>query len=808
MIIETVKGTSIDNVEFEDSIKLTFDESAGAFLLQAISESLYKRPAMKVLDELAGNAFDSHLRARQARPFEVRLPTSLNPNLVIQDWGMGMSKKDIDSTYSKVGGSDKRGTNEERGGFGLGSKSPLALTPSFSLISIKEGVKHIIAVIRDENGIPDFNFISSTPTAEPNGVTISIPISDVQEMRDAAENLFICYPPGSVLVDGNEPEYSIHNPKQFQRIGDHGWYALDPAAVEGFQGASGEILGVRYDITSELDGGVVSRLGGAKRIILSLPNGEVKVETSRESIRAVSQSREVIVRIAEKWVEEFRAQAAARLEASSRREALFYHASLPSWLREELPTWHGEDIPEGALRYFPLQTWEVPSIADANVMETRALSPDSPTYVTPPYLAGVAPRNTSRYTARIIKDGKDTHARTNDPRELNIVYLLPDTDARTISYAERDIRDYERWLERSGVITEGKTTNRYITAGQPSEFDPWFATLAQFLPIDAVAEGALEERRQYRRDAAVRRAANAVERAARPAARPQRDYTLLQPKLTSESDRARLDTESEDGESLGIFVHGVAADIPEDATEVEAALLENERVGGGGKVAYVIPDSEAKAGTPGDLLARITDRSAHPGRVQAFLATWLMELLQKGGYRVVMLRASQSVEDILDDVPGAVPVDDALAELLEDAVTNFSAQETSLALWSENRGNTVMKKLRGRSAELHDPIFTEGAEEPNAAAARLLAVIRHGKLRWNGVRREQYVDNVQRNLGFLNLGEDLAQRVMDVHDYITELSVDDRYPLSSGADSRGERPVEHLILYMNAVYDNILNVTE
>lgn len=806
MIIETVKGTSIDNVEFEDSVKMTFDESASVFLLQAISESLYKRPAMKVADELVGNAFDSHLRAGQTRPLEVHLPTSLNPNFIVQDWGTGMSKADISDLYSKVGGSDKRETNKERGGYGLGSKSPLALTPSFSLISIKNGIKHIIAVIRDENGIPDFKFISSAQTDEPNGVTVSVPISDVQEMRAATENLFICYPPGSILVDGKEPEYSIHNPKQFQRIGDYGWYALDKEAVEDFKGASGEILGVRYDITTELDGGVVSRLGGNKRIILSLPNGEVKVETSRESIRAVQQSRDAITPIAEGWVEEFRTQAAKRLEAAERSDALVYHASLPKWLREELTTWRGENIPEGDLTFFPVQTYDVPSLADETVIERRALPADSPSYIRPPYLAGVAPRNTTRYTARLIKL-EQKHDRANDLSELNVVYLLDSADPKSVSHAERDIRDYERWLERGGVITEGRTTNRYLTDGKPEDFDPWFRSIAQFVPIEAVSESALEERREYRRAAAVRRAANNAERVARPA-RPKRDYTLLRPKLSSDSDRARLDVDSEDGESLGIYVHGVKADIPDDATEVEAALLENKRIGGGGKVAYIVPDSNAKGGGPSDLLARIIDRSAHPGRDQALLAVWLVELLQADGYRVVALRASQKVEDILDDVPGALPASEALAAVLEAAVDNLAAEETSLALWTDGQDASVMKKVSGHLAELHDPIFAVGGTAPNRAATRFLAILRHGKFRWNRARREQHSESLAGNLNLLALGDTLTQKVMDTHDYITELSLRDRYPLSNGTSSSGEPVTQHLILYINAVYDNILNVTE
>jgi hypothetical protein len=806
MIIESIKGTVEDNVDVKDSIKLTIDEEATVFLLQSISESLYKNPWRAILQELGSNAADAHIRAKQTRPIEISLPSSLNPVLVIQDWGTGMSKADIRDTYSKVGASDKRGSNEERGGFGLGSKSPLAITPSFSLITIKNGEKHTIAVIRDEDGIPDFKFIGYEETDEPNGVTVCIPVADVDAMQAAAENLFISYPPGSILVNGQAPKYSLHNPTQFQRIGEHGWYALDEDAVEGFKGASAEILGVRYDITSELDGGVVSRIDGAKRIFLSLPNGQVKVETSREGIRAVSQSRETITRIAEAWVEEFRVQAAARIENSSRNEALLYHSSLPKFLQEELSTWHGEVIPtKGEVPFFPAQ--ERPRLNEEGKAtgEFIAVTPeDHLRYVRPPYLSEVAPRNTgTRYTARSIKHA-DTHDAPETLDELTVVYTLPDDYSKTISNAERDIRDYERWLRRAGVETV-ETTTRYITLGRPEDFSPWFRELAQFVPVQSIEEEAMEERREYRRDASARRSrSDYVKRAARE----KRDYSVLQPALSSTSDRARLNTDSMDNSEMETFILGERVEIPEDATETQRALLENERVGGGGKMAYVLPDSQAATGTAADLVAKLADRGAHPGRLAAELALDVMKQVSRAGYRVIVLRASQKLEDLIQDAPGIRPLDEVVTELFESLVDEFEAADTSMALWTESKSQAVMMKLEPRLDELKDPIFREGGKRPSHSVEQFLAMLRKGARvsYWRG-DKENFTTTVQQNVHTLGLTEDQRERVLAVHDYITELTIIERYPLLSGLE-RGDGRIKHAVLYVNAAYDQLLNVVE
>lgn len=802
MIIEAIKGTTQDNVEVLDSVKMTIDEEATVFLLQSISENLYKKPERAILQELGSNAFDSHVRAAQKRPFEVTLPSALNPVLIIQDWGTGMSKTDIKKMFSKVGGSDKRETNAERGGYGLGSKSPLAITPSFSFISIKDGEKHTVAVIRDDDGIPDFKFVGYEKTDEPNGVTVCVPVRDINAMQEAADNLYITYPQGSVLINGQAPAYSLHNPKQFQRIGKYGWYALDESAVSSFSEASGEILGVRYAITPDLDGGIVSRLSSAKRVFLSLPNGFVKVETSREGIRSVSQSRDHVTRVAKGWTKEFRLQAEKRLQESERLDALLYHETLPDFLREELPTWRGEVIPQNDIPIFPVQKRELTDIEGKPNGKFEVLKSNSDHFSRPPFTARIVPSQTSaRYKATSVTDNNEKHPTPSKRGALVVVYTLPDAHPKTVSNAERDIRDYERALMRAGVES-GENETRYVTVADPEDFTPWFRELAQFVPIEAIAESAMEERREARRASAARRQrSDYVPRAQRE----KRDYNVLLPALSSSSERARLSFEATDNTALETYILGTRVEVPEGATETQRAMLENERTGGGGKVAYVIPDSNDESPSAAKFITKLADRAAHPGRNVAVIAQMLMELLEMEGYKVVALRASQKLEDFLEDAPGAQTINEAVDAVLARCVDRFVDEADSLALWVEEKSKRIMKNLEARIDELNDPLFQVGRAQPTEGTMSFLKLLRRGgRVSYYRSDRDNYTDAVKSNVLILGLDEGQSEAVLSTHDYMTELELISRYPLLTVvADDK--KTLDHAIFYANAVHEQLHN---
>lgn len=158
----------------EKSIKIDIDKNNMDFILTRLTD-LYKNPLKSTIREVMSNAIDSTIEAKSNKAIEITLPTILSPILHIRDYGVGMDIEDLENIYAKYGNSTKRNDFEQIGSFGLGAKSPLSYTSSFTIETIKNKTKIIGIVSRTEKGIY-LNIVSQLKTTEENGTKISIPI--------------------------------------------------------------------------------------------------------------------------------------------------------------------------------------------------------------------------------------------------------------------------------------------------------------------------------------------------------------------------------------------------------------------------------------------------------------------------------------------------------------------------------------------------------------------------------------------------------------------------------------------------------
>lgn len=172
--------------------------------LMGVLSDIYSDPTAAVVREYTVNAIDSHVEAGQPRPVEIRLPNAFSSNLVIQDFGVGMNAQDIRKVYSKYGKSTKRTSNLQSGMLGIGAKSAFAYSNGFLVTGIKDGVKTHVSVNRARNGGGVMTIINESETTDGNGVTISIPVSNTWEMKNAVTNFCTFLAPGLVRVDGED----------------------------------------------------------------------------------------------------------------------------------------------------------------------------------------------------------------------------------------------------------------------------------------------------------------------------------------------------------------------------------------------------------------------------------------------------------------------------------------------------------------------------------------------------------------------------------------------------------------------------
>lgn len=208
-----------------------FQISASREAFRILSSGLYNDKKLAIIRELCCNAYDSHVAAgKKEVPFELHLPTSIEPYFSVKDFGTGLPKGEYPSVENNNQGSgvlglyctyfstDKSRSNDFVGALGLGSKSPFCYNDGkggFTVVSrfegkttvysayINDGMPHIILQTEDE-----------TPGVE-NGLEVSFPVNtrDCWEFENKAKIALEFFDPKPVInvtpLDINKQEYSI-----------------------------------------------------------------------------------------------------------------------------------------------------------------------------------------------------------------------------------------------------------------------------------------------------------------------------------------------------------------------------------------------------------------------------------------------------------------------------------------------------------------------------------------------------------------------------------------------------------------------
>ena len=93
-----------------------------AFFL--LSSTLYKEPYRAIIRELVSNAIDASKAANEAKPVILHIPSSINDDFYVQDFGIGMTLEHVINIYGNYFSSSKQNDSNSIGGFGLGGKTP------------------------------------------------------------------------------------------------------------------------------------------------------------------------------------------------------------------------------------------------------------------------------------------------------------------------------------------------------------------------------------------------------------------------------------------------------------------------------------------------------------------------------------------------------------------------------------------------------------------------------------------------------------------------------------------------------------
>ena len=270
-----------------EKVGMTIDTSALAHIMSVLTD-LYSDPELAVIREYSTNALDSHIEAGQTRPIEVTIPSALSPFLRIRDYGVGLDAEGIRDVYSRYGTSTKRDSNDVVGMLGLGCKSALTYTDQFTLTGIKDGRMVQVSIGRDEDGSGSMTIVADHPTDDLPGVEVVIPAKRHHEFEGKAHDFFRFWTPGTVLVNGEQPE----------RIDGH-WVTDDIVIVPKGLDSDYIVMGnVAYPVERErlstTQNGRQRRYYQTDRTVAFVPIGAVQFTPSREALQDTRRTKATI----------------------------------------------------------------------------------------------------------------------------------------------------------------------------------------------------------------------------------------------------------------------------------------------------------------------------------------------------------------------------------------------------------------------------------------------------------------------------------------------------------------------------------
>lgn len=294
---------------------LKINGTAHAFKM--LSDGLYSDKISSILRELGSNAVDSHTAAGKADvPFEVKLPTQIDPEFYVRDFGVGLTEAEVYDLYLTYFSSSKQASNDFIGGFGIGSKSPFAYTDSFNVTVAKDGTRIAFAVYLDHDAPKVVKLLEEPATPEwPSGLQVGFAVrpEDFRAFSEKASEVYAWFKvPPQVLGDCS-----------FERASPaltfpHATVLKQAAGQNGH--CSVRVGGCRYFIDKRAipsgDNLTATAILNNQAIVLEAEIGKVALTGSRESISydAKGETQQYLVSLAAAAYEDLVAYALSPLD--------------------------------------------------------------------------------------------------------------------------------------------------------------------------------------------------------------------------------------------------------------------------------------------------------------------------------------------------------------------------------------------------------------------------------------------------------------------------------------------------------------
>lgn len=202
----------------EEDIIMGISESDHLTLLNSLT-NLYANPIMAALREYCANASDAHKVSGQVKPFEVEFPYRHEgeSSLRIRDYGNGMTKEQIIKIYSQYGASTKGSSNLTVGGFGLGSKSGLAVSNHLYINTTANGILIRAQILKNEDNTSVIRILSEEPSSADAGTEIILPVtkSQLAELTAKADEELMGYAHTEIMLNSKPLTLTLSDKERF-----------------------------------------------------------------------------------------------------------------------------------------------------------------------------------------------------------------------------------------------------------------------------------------------------------------------------------------------------------------------------------------------------------------------------------------------------------------------------------------------------------------------------------------------------------------------------------------------------------------
>ena len=172
-----LKTTDMGEKTLAQKIQTTYaakiDKNAVNMVMDMLSK-LYNDPMCAAIREYVSNAYDANVEAGSTKPVELTLPCTENDGLLmVKDYGRGLDYMGIVSVFANFGTSTKRDSDNLIGGFGIGSKSGLAVSNAINVSSVCNGTLNEFVLERTPEGIVTRFTRENEPTEKDSGTTVT-----------------------------------------------------------------------------------------------------------------------------------------------------------------------------------------------------------------------------------------------------------------------------------------------------------------------------------------------------------------------------------------------------------------------------------------------------------------------------------------------------------------------------------------------------------------------------------------------------------------------------------------------------------